>query len=105
MMMRLEAPKPLTEALVAMVLSLAFIQNMRSGETSSPARRVMRWSSGTSTGALVESCSSFFEEGAVTDGRRKMAHKREAEKKNQKKQAQHGRHFLIAQIKSTPKKT
>src|SRR6266853_2008795 len=47
-MMRLEAPKPLTEALVATVLSLAFIQNMRSGETSWPAQRVTRWSSGTS---------------------------------------------------------
>jgi len=30
MMMRLEAPKPLRKALVAIVFSLAFIQNMRS---------------------------------------------------------------------------
>src|SRR5258708_9722582 len=90
MMMRLEAPKPLTEALVAIVLSLAFIQNMRSGETSCPARRVMRWSSRTSSGALVESGSFFFEKGTIKQGEVKMAKKKRSDEKVPKKNRQTG---------------
>src|SRR5580700_1540748 len=68
MTIRLDAPNPLTEAFVAMVLSLAFIQNIRTTGISCPARRLTSCNFGISCGAFVASGSYLLNSGSMTYG-------------------------------------